>query len=272
MHFLLLGAATFGLYYYLNDDVVDESDIVLTAGDVQAIVDIFSTTWQRPPTQQELDNLIEERIREEIYYREAQAMGLAEDDTIIKRRLRQKLEFLTDDIATIEEPEDAVLAQYLAENEERYQDPPRLTFEQLFFSTDKRGDSAQSDAESALEQLSTGNAASVQSDSLALPQAMSEERSDRIDQMFGAGFAEALIASPTGSWSGPHESAYGLHLVRVAAVVFPEAPTLDTKRDAVLRDWQQERRDRMSDEVYRAMRDRYTITIEVPEWMQSAAQ
>ena len=98
----------------------------------------FSRTWQRPPTRDELEGLIRDRVREEVYYREALAMGLDRDDTIIRRRLQQKLEFVTDDVAAVAEPTDAELAEYLKTHADRFRVDRRVTFRQVYLDPNKR--------------------------------------------------------------------------------------------------------------------------------------
>ena len=110
----------------------------------------------RPPTAAEIRGLVDDYIREEVYYREAMTLGLDRDDTVIRRRLRQKMEFVSDDVASMREPTDAELQTYLDKNPAAFVDPPTLTFEQRLFSSDRRGEAALSDARRALEQLTAG--------------------------------------------------------------------------------------------------------------------
>ena len=111
VHFLLLGAALFGVFALLGDrGSARPSHIVITPGHLEHLLVSFTRTWQRPPTAPELAGLIDDAIREEVLYREAVAMGLDRDDTIVRRRLRQKLEFLTEETAEMAAPSDEELA------------------------------------------------------------------------------------------------------------------------------------------------------------------
>ncbi len=124
LHFLLLGTGLFVLSGFLGEPTPSDSRVVVTPGHVERLVETWRRTWQRPPTAQELEGLIEDHIKEEILYREAIAMGLDRDDTIIRRRLRQKMEFLAEDIAAQDEPAEEELELFL---ENFSSEPVRLT-------------------------------------------------------------------------------------------------------------------------------------------------
>ena len=121
IHFIFLGAAIFLAYHFLSARADNQpGKIVITQGDITSMMIGFSRTWQRPPTREELEGLIRDRVREEVYSREAIAMGLDRDDPIIRRRLQQKLQFVTDDVAAPAEPTDAELADYLKAHADRF--------------------------------------------------------------------------------------------------------------------------------------------------------
>ena len=143
MYFLLLGAAMFGTYQLVSDAGFSGNqpleEIVITEGHIDALILGFERVWQRPPTAQELDGLLQAHIREEVMYREALAMGLDRDDTIIRQRLQQKLAFLTEDIASLAEPTEGELEAFLATNQERFREQTRFSFEQVYFNASQRG-------------------------------------------------------------------------------------------------------------------------------------
>lgn len=273
IHFLIVGVAIFIIDGLFNEPGPDESEIIVTAGEIESMAEIFQRTWQRPPTANELSGVIEDRIREEIFYREALALGLDKDDTIIRRRLRQKIQFLTDDLLLREVPDDSVLQAYLDENLNTYRAESQISFEQLYFSTDRRGAEAETAALAALELLNAGDDVAedaIDSDSLSLAPAYAAERQGEIDRVFGAGFAEQLLDAAVGAWSGPHQSGYGLHIANVTEVTHPEDPQLDAVRDSVLRDWQQQTRQQANEAFYEQLKNRYTIVTEYPEWAVEA--
>src|SRR6476620_6128894 len=154
LHFLLLGALIFIAHRFLSKRIDDGSGrIVITQGQITSMVIGFSRTWQRPPTREELEGLIRDRVREEVYSREAKAMGLDRDDPIIRRLLQQKLEFVTDDVAAIAEPTDAELADYLKTHAASFRADRRFTFSQVYLDPNKHGDRLGQDANQLLIQL-----------------------------------------------------------------------------------------------------------------------
>ncbi|MDH3772379.1 MAG: peptidyl-prolyl cis-trans isomerase, partial [Nitrospirota bacterium] len=156
LHFLLIGAGLFVLFARVGDPGPERADrIVVSAGDITQMATLWSRRWQRPPTPSELDGLVKARIREEVLYREALALGLERDDTIVRRRMAQKMEFLLEDLAPLGEPTDAELDGFLQDNAERFRQPSRYSFTHVYLSTDKRGDQAVQDARFLLDDLST---------------------------------------------------------------------------------------------------------------------
>jgi hypothetical protein len=265
LHFALIGLALFLLHGMLNRDETAPREIVVTPSRVSALQENFARTWLRPPTAQETQGLIDDYVREEVYYREAIAMGLDRDDTVVRRRLRQKMEFFSEDVAALATPTDADLATFLEAHRERFVEPARVSFEQLYFSTDRRGESVRTDAERALQGLQSGRAGSgeaVTGDPSLLPPNMADASPRDVANAFGDDFATQLEAAPLGQWSGPLQSSYGLHLVRVTARVADSAPALEAVRPLVLREWQAEQTRKLGDEFYRSLLAKYEVRIE----------
>jgi hypothetical protein len=266
VHFLLLGAALFLLFELAGDSERSEAErIVVTSGRIRQLAQGWARTWQRPPTPEELKGLIEEYIKEEVYYREALAMGLDRDDLIIRRRMRQKLEFLTDDVVDSVAPEEEELRAYFDDHVETYRDPARVSFEHVYLSRERRGDDAEEDAERLITQLNSGspglNPATL-GDSFLLPGSFDDASTSEVDRQLGDGFCARMMELPLGRWAGPVESGYGLHVVRVAAWEEPGDPAFENVRDAVERDWQEARRKKAAAAFYRKLRERYTVTVE----------
>ena len=265
VHFLVLGAGLFVLFRLVAGEDVGPNGIVVTARTVEGLADNWQRTWQRPPTQAELDGLVEDYVREEVLYREALATGLDRDDTIVRRRLRQKMEFVTDDLAAQVEPSDTELQQYLDQHPDAFRRPAHVSLEHIYFSADRRGERAGADAAAALAQLQSSASqpqATKLGDPIALARTYERIAVDELDRLFGDGFAAQILALPQGQWAGPSESGYGLHLVRVMEVIPGSVPQLADVRDQVARDLLATRRKRLSDDFYHKLRERYSVTIE----------
>lgn len=264
LHFLLLGALLFGLYQWLGGPGANASggEIVITQGRIRNLTDTFTRTWQRPPTADEFDGLVQDYLREEVLYREAVALGLDRDDTIIRRRLRQKLEFVSEDAANAEQPTEQALAEFLAANADAYRIDGVLTFTQVFLDPSKRGASLDADAARLLDVLrSRGDKLdpATAGDSLMLDPRYEQATEDDIARLFGAEFGAALRDQPVGEWVGPLKSGYGAHLVRIEARTPGRAATLAEVRDAVARDWSAQRRQALLDAQYRELLSRYRV-------------
>jgi hypothetical protein len=268
IHFLLLGALIFIAYQALAPEQGrdDDTRIVVTQGQQEHLVTAFSRTWQRPPTPEEFNGLVDDWIREEIAYREGLAMGLDSGDLIIRRRLRQKLELLAEDVIALDAPTEEALQAYLDENAGDYRLEPRYSLRQIYFSTDYRDEDTAADARALLEQLRTGEVEDSDWESLgdriALPAETRGARASALAARFGDRFAESLAGLEPGEWQGPVQSGFGLHLVYLDAVVEGRAVTLDEARDEVLRDYEAQRLRESIDTLYDRLRKRYEIVVE----------
>ena len=266
VQFLAIGMLLFVVFGLVNDDRSDRGNrLDLTAADIAQLVAIFSKQWQRQPNAQELQALVDGRIREEVLYREALAMGLDKEDTIVRRRLAQKVEFLMGDASGVTEPDDATLRPYFEANAERYREPPRLSFSHVYFSTDKRGEQALADAERLLERLRAASPRVTQApdegDPFMLPRVYVDKRTDEIARDFGRDFATRISSLEPKQWYGPLPSAYGLHLVYVGSREESRLPPLEQVRTRVANDWLVEQRQAADERIYQQLRARYQISV-----------
>ena len=267
-HFLILGATLFILYANVGNSRVDQVDhIVVDATQVKVLADQFQRTWMRPPTQQELEGLTEDFIKEEVLYRDALALGLDQNDLIIRRRMRQKMEFLNADIVQQQTPQDTELQAYLDDHTERYAEPERASFEQLYFKTDIDRTAAEARAPAVLKQLQDAPDTDTQTlgDASLLPPSQRLASTRDIGRVFGETFATAVSSAPAGQWSGPYASTYGLHLLRIAQRTPARQATLEEVRSEVERDWHTQQRLEANERFYEALRTRYTVEIEWPD-------
>lgn len=266
LHFLLLGAAIFAVYGWRSQPGAGtRGTILITQSQIASMAENFARTWQRQPSPSELDGLIQDRIREEVYSREAMALGLGEDDTVIRRRLRQKMEFISDDVAAQAEPTEGDLNAFLKAHPESFRAPRTFTFRHVFLNPAKRGDDLARDAARLLEQLSrVGEAADLSAlgDPFLLDYAFASASSREVASLFGESFAAKLSELPAGEWQGPVESGYGVHLVFIRERTEGRQPDLAEVREAVRRQWESARRQEANERLYREMLGRYTVTIE----------
>ena len=268
LHFLFIGAAIYLAYGLFAEPVTEEMDntLIVSAGEIKWMQTAWQKRWNRPPTAQELDGLIQQYIRETVLYREALAMGLDKDDTVIRRRLAQKLEFLAQDLVALTPPTDEELQAYFAEHRQRYQEPVRFSFTQIFIDPDKRGDATLDDAEKIKATLmaksdAVGNVAAL-GDDFMLQNYYPENAQADIQKLFGSGFAESLAELAPGQWHGPVLSGYGVHLVYVHRISEPPVPDFAEVRERVAQDWEDDKQEMLNEQFYASLRDRYTIVIE----------
>jgi PPIC-type PPIASE domain len=268
LHFLVLGAGLFALFGVVGGPAEEVKDrIVVSAAKVENLAGLFERTWRRPPTEAEIDGLIADHIKEEILYREALALGLDTDDIVIRRRLRQKMEFISEDVAPPAEPTEAELQVFLAEHPDRFREPSRISFAQVYLSPDRRGEDAWGDAERLLVALDAGESDPAASgDPFLLEQDYRDLATHDVERLFGGGFAARIAELPLGRWSGPVESGYGLHLVLVRERTPAEQPALAEVREEVANEWRAARREEANRAFYDGLRANYEVTVEHPSW------
>ena len=270
-HFLLLGAVIFFLAGRVRSSSIgNEGKIVVTQSEIESMAVGVSRTWMRPPTQEEMQGLVDDYIREEVLYREARNMGLDQDDVIVRRRMRQKFEFLAEDVATRRSPTDQELEAYLEQHLDKFREEPTFSFEHIFLSREKHGASTEADAKALLSQLSGNDkerAIDIEKmgDAFLLPSRFEKISASATARLFGDNFARQVTKIDLGGWAGPMESSYGLHLVRVNARILGAAPPLANVRDSVVRDFLNDRRKHELDVQYARLRARYAVVVEPPE-------
>jgi hypothetical protein len=261
LHFLLIGFALFVAYGWLGPAGGGDR-IVVTRSTTDELARQFAARWMRQPTAQELSGLVDTWVREEIFYREGQALGLDRDDPVIKRRLRQKLEVMQEESLGGDAPTDAALGEYLARHADRFRAPARVTFEQIYVPGRAPVAEVERSIAAARQALERGADPRALGQPMMLAQRYDDASVDTVSQDFGAGFAARVAAAPVGEWQGPIASAYGAHLVRVSTRRAGVLPALDDIRPAVIREWERDRRAQAAAEAYAEMRGRYRVEVE----------
>jgi hypothetical protein len=258
LHFALLGAMLFVGYGRLAPARADAGAIVVTGDTIVSIADRFRGTSQRPPSRDELNALIDAYVRDEIFYREGLALALDRDDPVVRNRVKQKMELLSD-AAMAAEPSDADLQRYLVEHRADFEIPAAVSFEQIYFDPNRRGERLPSDMRAALAALGSGRAPA--SDHTLLPARMDRALPSDIVETFGAAFDKSVQALPVGMWSGPIKSSVGYHAVRVTWKGETTLPTLADAHAVVLREWTRAHTVDARERLYKSLRSRYTVSI-----------
>jgi len=266
VHFLVLGALLFAVYGLLNRNSEPvPGQIVVSQGQLASMMESFTRTRQRPPTREEWEGLVRARVREEVYYREALALGLDKDDLIIRRRLQQKMEFVSDDIASQAQPTDAELNAYLQAHPDKFRLEQQFTFRQLYLNPEKHGPNLARDAAQLLAMLNKAGGDTrfaVKGDPFVLDHNFTALPPSEISRQFGEAFVTKLGGLQPGHWQGPIESSFGLHLVFISERTESRLPALAEVRDAVRREWDDAQRLETNEKFYQELLKHYTVTIE----------
>jgi hypothetical protein len=265
LHFLLLGAALFVLLRGPSAPP-EARRIVVTARDVEHLTSMFMRTWQRAPTATEIDELVEEHVRSEVFYREGLALGLDADDLVVRQRMRQKMEALAEDAALKNPPGEAELHAYYESHPDAFRAAPRLSLRQVFLDPVRRGGALQSDAAAMLQTLqrSQGVAPATLGDASLFAPEYSDLSVRDVARIFGETFAAAVDSIPLQRWSGPFRSHLGAHLVYVSDRRQAELPPFAEAREAVAREVGRRRREAAVQDLYRTLRRRYDVELPPP--------
>lgn len=266
IHFLLIGAAFFLFYEYKNNDPVNSDNrIVINKTDINRLAVLWDNKWQRPPTRAELETLVQQHVREEVLYREALAMGLDKDDSVVRRRLAQKVELVSFDLDVEIKSSESDLAEYLAANPDKFEVPARVDFVHIYLNSGRRGDDAVTDARNLLDQLVRAEPEvniTTAGDPFLFGQQHSHLSQYGVARLFGDEFADRLFSLPVGAWQGPVHSDHGLHLVLVENLTEALEPDLALVRDHVRNEWIAEQRESLNEAKYQSMRQRYKVDVE----------
>jgi peptidyl-prolyl cis-trans isomerase C len=268
LHVLLVGLAMFAVYGAFNPEAgrrQDANRIVITADDLAQIQLNWMAQWRRPPTPDEMRSLLDGKIREEILAREAMALGLDKDDTIVKRRMAQKMEFLMEDVSALREPPDDELRVWFERNPQRFALPGLVSFRHLYFSPDLRGERVHDAAANALQKLAGKPEEPPELQNLSDPfmfQDFYAERSpDQIAGIFGTDFARALLTLEQGKWQGPIESGLGWHLIWVESITPGRVPAFEEVEATVKSEWIDQQRAESKRKMLDSMIARYQIVL-----------
>ena len=265
LHFLVLGALLFAVYSWLNRSLPDNKSaagtVRITSNEIAWLKETWSRQWQREPTRDELRGLVTDFLKEELLAREARALGLDQNDTIVRRRLAQKLEFLVQDTSRLAEPTEEDLRRFYEANPERFQTDARISFTHVFFSREKRANAA-TEAKAALSDLSRGANPADFGDRLLVDSELVDADMQSVAGQFGREFADAVFTLKPGAWNGPIESGYGLHLVRVSEVKPANRREFSQVKTQVLERWREQRQREDNEKYFASLLKKYDVVVD----------
>jgi hypothetical protein len=256
VHFVVLGGLVFFAHRVLFGAPPSDYVAAEDAPVEQIRQDWFAAKGALPSAEEEVA-LVQEWVDDEILYRRAIELGLDQNDTIVRRRLVQRMRFFLEDTYRIEPPTDAQLQAWLEEHPHEFAMPAKISFTHRFFSRGKRGTELAADARSALETLQNDSKAVVEGDPFFRGSTFEDITPTDIKRAFGREFEESIADLPLGQWMGPVKSSYGLHLVYVRNRTSADAPKLEAVRAKVEQDWLQAERARHNEEALAKLRARY---------------
>lgn len=267
-HFLIAGGVLFFAYAWLNHGADDAPGsaartVRITTNEVEWLKQTWTRQWQRAPSEDELKGLVAGYLKEELLAREARALKLDENDTIVRRRLAQKMEFMVQDTVQLAEPDEAELRRFYGANRDRFQSPARISFTHVYFSRDRRGARAEADARAALQQLSAGRArVDALGDRFLAEYEFVDADEQVVSSVLGQAFARRVFTLDTGKWQGPVESGYGLHIVYVGKKQSAQPREFAAIKSEVLNLWRQQQEEKTREEYFAALLNKYDVVVD----------
>jgi hypothetical protein len=265
LHFLVIGVCLFAVSAYRGETVRAGGErIVVTAEQVAAARDAATVLQGREPTPAELALLIEPTVRDEVMYREALTLGLDENDDEVRRRLIEKMRYLTEDLADPAPTSADELRRFYADSPELFTIPPLATFDQVFFSPSERGTGLDAAVADGLAALRAGAPPAEVGDRTPLRETYENAPHEQVAVLFGDGLADAVFSLAPGDWVGPYRSDFGVHLVRLRARTEARLPPYEELEAQVADEFAARRRAARNEAAYREMRAKYDVVIEEP--------
>ncbi|MDX1375515.1 MAG: peptidylprolyl isomerase [Burkholderiales bacterium] len=268
LHFLILGALLFAAYAWLNRGADLAQDgaartVRITAAEVEWLKQTWARRWHRPPSEHELRGIVSDYLRETLLAREARALGLDDNDLVVRRRLAQKMEFLVRDAVALAEPREDALRRVYADHRDRFRSPAQISFVHVYFNRDRRGARTEADAEAALEALSKPGASGADmGDRFLLEQEFVDADEQAVARVLGREFARRVFALAPGSWQGPIESGYGLHLVRVTGKRPQQSLAFEAVTDELREIWLRQQEEAARERYFATLLAKYDVVVD----------
>ena len=267
-HFLLIGMGIFLLYGLIANVPVDEKNSInVSVSHIDRMVSLWEKRWQRPPTQEEFNGLVKQYINEEVLYREALAMGLDKNDPVVRRRMAQKVKFISENIITIDTPSDDVLQTYLDTHASKYQLAGEITFRHIYFNPAKHDVSMEDEAKKLLTKLldvNSGIDVNNVGDSFLHGTTFTNLKEFELNRLLGEEFTQELFKQAVGKWAGPLTSGYGLHIIYIESKTATQTVSLEMAKQSVLKDWMSDERKKANEAFVLNLREQYDVNIAKP--------
>jgi hypothetical protein len=269
LQFLLIGAVFFAVYLLVNPSAMTSEDqIVVDAKRIELLATKFNKTWQRPPTQTELKMLVDNYVLDEIYYRRAIEIGIDKNDEMIRRRLRQKMEFISDSIVESIAPSEEALALYFVNNSERYRTEDTYSFQHIYLNTDREQEDMRREIQ-RVKALLVYASEGVEGDKSLVPKHFNAASRFTIDKTFGQGFSATLDGLEVEKWSKPISSGIGIHFIRLTELKKGYIPTISSIREQVVRDWRYQNRIDIKENMTEELMQQFQIIVDWPKLAES---
>lgn len=261
VHFMLLGTLIFGYYYLINDTEDPEAAIIIDNDEYDYLLSLWKNQWQREPNEDDIKAFLDQYLRQEVFYKEALALNLDHNDIIVKRRLAQKMEAVSNDLNfMINPPTDEELKSFFTSNPDLFQLPPSFTFQQVLFLSSEPNLSEQ--LEISKNALNAGNEIpDSRKLKLSLPNQWDKSSLAELSKAFGDDFALALDSLPTNQWAGPVNSGFGQHLVFISRKDSAEPADFEDIKPYVLNEFEYQSELETQEQIYRELLDKYGVKI-----------
>ena len=262
-HFVLLGALIFIVYALFGRHSFSKDKIVVTTQDIEYLTNLWMREWNRTPTKEELNNIINDYIQEEALYREALKLGLDKDDKIVRRRMAQKMKFIMEDNVEVKDPTEQELKQYFEKNKERYKESKRYSFYQIAFLGGEESRMKALDIKEKLKSNPSG--AETYGNHTSIPYDISDKSNEEIDMMFGQGFSAHLKGLKLNEWQEPLRSGLGYHVINIYKTGKARIPEFEQIKSTVQEDWMKEEKQKLQAQKLKELIGRYDVEVESNE-------
>jgi peptidyl-prolyl cis-trans isomerase C len=264
VHFMFIGTLLFISASFINNKSKKaEKTIVISNEKVGSILRFYQLQNGNLPTKRQLDAMIDDYVKEEIFYRESLNLRLDRDDEIIRRRLSEKMEFLQNDLNIVPNPGIAELRQFYLTHPALFRDSGTVSFTHIYFSADKSGlENARRKAMATKNVLQAlpPNRAPEMGDPFALQYDYTRQNKLDIVQLFGKKpILDTLFISPLHQWVGPVESGYGWHLVWIQERLEPKILPFESVKGRVLEDYVANAKDSLNSAAFEKIKQKYIV-------------